>query len=243
MNTSNLHRLVVDLKSFSSAERKKSNEWFFKTGKGEYGEGDVFIGVRVPDIRKVAKKYWKELSLHEIGEIISSEIHEVRLCALEILDFQYQKAPDLSSKEAIFQFYLSHIQYVNNWDLVDGSAGYIVGDFLYNHGFGNIDLLRQFAVSENLWKRRIAVVSCQYFINKGSSKEILEIAELVKQDKEDLIQKALGWMLRETFKRVGENVIRNFLEENATTLPRTTLRYTIEKMSPDERKYWLGRKQ
>jgi len=236
-----LSHVLQDLKAKSSSQRKKTNKWFFKTGKGQYGEGDIFIGVSVPDVRSVAKKYFKEISLISIGKILKSKIHEERLLALEMLIMKYEKVGGKEQRE-IFKFYLNNLKYVNNWDLVDTSASYIVGDYLYNFENKNFMLLKKLANSKNLWEKRVAIVACYYFIKQKSSKEILEIAEIVKGDKHDLLQKALGWMLRETYKNVDEGVVRNFLKENIKTLPRTTLRYAIEKMDLLERKKWLSLK-
>jgi 3-methyladenine DNA glycosylase AlkD len=236
-----IDKIISELKSKSSTQRKKVNEWFFKTGPGQYGEGDIFIGVTVPDCRTIAKKYFKEISLQEVGELLKSKIHEERLCALHILVYKYEKG-DVKSKKEIFKFYLKNKEYINNWDLVDTSASYIVGDYLFNYSNKDISLLFKLAKSKHLWSKRIAIVSCFYFIKQKSSKEILQIAELVKNDKHDLLQKALGWMLREVYKNVDEGMVRKFLQDNIKTLPRTTLRYAIEKMDVRERKIWLAKK-
>ncbi len=229
-----------DLKSKSSLARKKSNEWFFKTGKGEYGEGDIFIGVTVPGVRQVAKKYYKEISLTDLQTILHSKIHEERLLALIILVMKYQKATDKKQKQTFFKFYLKNLKWVNNWDLVDTSASYIVGDYLFNFLNRDFTLLKKLAKSKKLWEKRVGIVSCFYFIKNKSCVEILEVAEILKNDKHDLLQKALGWMLREVYKNVNEGVVREFLGKEIKTLPRTTLRYTIEKMDLQERKRWLA---
>ncbi len=236
-----IEKIKKEIKEKSSPQRKKVNEWFFKTGKGEYGEGDIFIGVSVPECRIIAKKYLKKISLKEAGEILKSKIHEERLLALHILVYKYEKSGGIVQKE-IFNFYLKNLIYINNWDLVDTSASYIVGNYLFNFERKNISLLLKLAKSKNLWAKRIAIVSCFYFIKQKSAKEILEIAELVKNDKHDLLQKALGWMLREVYKNIDESFVRKFLQENIKILPRTTLRYSIEKMDLQERKIWLSKK-
>jgi len=236
-----INKIISELKSKSSAQRKKVNEWFFKTGPGEYGEGDIFIGVSVPDGRKIAKKYFNDIDLQEVGGLLQSKIHEERLCALHILVYKYTQADEKSKKE-IFKFYLKNTDNINNWDLVDTSASYIVGDYLYNYADRDISILLKLVKSKHLWSKRVAIISCFYFIKQKSSKEILQIAELVKNDKHDLLQKALGWMLREVYKNVDEGVVRKFLEVNIKTLPRTTLRYTTEKMDVRERKMWLAKK-
>jgi 3-methyladenine DNA glycosylase AlkD len=189
-------------------------------------------------VRKVAKKYFKDVTLAEVKEILQSEVHEERLLALVILVYKYEKG----AQKEIYIFYLKNLKYVNNWDLVDTSAPRVIGDYLYNFENKNISTLIKLAKSKNLWKKRVAIVSCLFFIVKGkSAKEILQIAEIVKQDKRDLLQKALGWMLREVYKNVDEGLIRKFLQENIKTVPRTTLRYAIEKMDPLERRLWLAK--
>lgn len=236
-----MEKIKKDLKDKSSEQRKKVNEWFFKTGIGQYGQGDIFIGVSVPDSRKIAKKYFKNISLIELQKLLQSEIHEERLCALHILCLKYEKEEE-KDKKNFFKFYLKNVKCVNNWDLVDTSAPRIIGDFLFNFEDKNIDLLLRLAKSKRLWEKRIAIVSCMYFIDKGkSAREILQIAEIVKNDKHDLLQKALGWMLREVYKNVDQGVVRKFLQDNVKTLPRITLRYAIEKMDPVERKLWLSK--
>lgn len=234
-----IEKIEKDLNKLASLQRKKSNEWFFKTGVGQYGHGDVFMGVSVPDSRKVAKKYFKNVSFADLQKLLESKIHEVRLCALHILVYKYEKG----EHKQIFRFYLKNLKYVNNWDLVDTSAPQIVGGYLANFEKLNIDILHKLAKSKKLWEKRVAIVSCMYFIvKKKSAKEILQIAQIVKQDKHDLLQKALGWMLREVYKNVDQGLVRKFLQENIQTLPRTTLRYAIEKMDPLERKLWLSKK-
>lgn len=231
-----------ELKKLSTLQRKNANKWFFKTGKGDYGEGDVFIGVSVPNVRTVAKKYFKEIKFVELQKLLRSSVHEERLCALIILCYKYEgKNSDKNSKEKVFNFYFKNLNFVNNWDLVDVTSSKIVGHYLYNFENKNIDLLLKLANSEKLWEKRIAIVSCMYFINKGkSAKEILQIAEILKSDKHDLLQKALGWMLREVYKNVDQGLVRKFLKENIKILPRVTLRYSIEKMDFLERKKWLA---
>jgi len=206
---------------------------FFKTLPGQYGEGDVFIGVVVPEVNKIAKIFYKDINL--------KEIHEERLCALKILVLKYEKG-DEKEKRQIVKFYLANRKFVNNWDLVDTSAHYILGNYLYNFDNKNIEILKKLATSKNLWDRRISIIACFYFIYHKESKQLLQIAELVKNDKHDLMHKALGWMLREVYKRADESVVRKFLEKNIKLLPRTTLRYAIEKMDLSERKIWLAKK-
>ena len=225
--------VINELKILATEDRRKSNEWFFKTNKGEYGYGDIFLGVRMPDIRKVAKKFSPKIALKELTELIQSPIHEVRLCALIILVNQYKKG-NLSK---IFEYYIRQINFINNWDLVDSSAPYIVGDYLYNNP-DERSILFEFVHSENLWVRRISIVSTFTLIKNNQFNETLQIAKILLNDKHDLIHKAVGWMLREVYKR-DQDLIRTFLKQNYAQLPRTTLRYAIERMDEVERLLFL----
>ena len=225
--------VINELKILATEDRRKSNEWFFKTNKGEYGYGDIFLGVRMPDIRKVAKKFSPKITLKELTELIQSPIHEVRLCALIILVNQYKKG-NLSK---IFEYYIRQINFINNWDLVDSSAPYIVGDYLYNNP-NERSILFEFVHSENLWVRRISIVSTFTLIKNNQFNETLQIAKILLNDKHDLIHKAVGWMLREVYKR-DQDLIRTFLKQNYAQLPRTTLRYAIERMDEVERLLFL----
>ena len=221
------------LKTLAAEERRKVNEWFFKTGKGEYGYGDIFLGVTAPEIRRIAKKFSHEISLKELTELIRSPIHEVRLCALIILVNKYKK----ENSDKIYQYYMDHLTAINNWDLVDSSAPYIVGDYLYKHPEKS-KILIDFSHSVNLWVRRISIVSTFTFIKNNEFNTTLEIAKLLLNDNHDLIHKALGWMLREIYKR-DERIIKRFLRQNYAQIPRTTLRYAIERMDKEERLLYL----
>ena len=225
--------VINELKILATEDRRKSNEWFFKTNKGEYGYGDIFLGVRMPDIRKVAKKFSPKITLKELTELIQSPIHEVRLCALIILVNQYKKG----NFSKIFEYYIRQINFINNWDLVDSSAPYIVGDYLYNNP-DERSILFDFVHSENLWVRRISIVSTFTLIKNNQFNETLQIAKILLNDKHDLIHKAVGWMLREVYKR-DQDLIRTFLKQNYAQLPRTTLRYAIERMDEVERLLFL----
>jgi len=225
--------VINALKLSATEERRKVNEWFFKTGKGEYGYGDIFLGATVPDIRRIAKKFSQEISLQELTKLIQSPIHEVRLCALIILVNKYKK----KDYDRIYQYYLKHISSVNNWDLVDTSAPHIVGDYLYKNPEKS-KILLEFSHSENLWIRRISIVSTFAFINNNEFKKTLEISKLLLNDHHDLIHKAVGWMLREIYKK-DEHLIKRFLRQNYAQIPRTTLRYTIERMDKKERLSYL----
>ncbi len=197
--------VVNALKLVATEERRKVNEWFFKTGKGEYGYGDIFLGVTMPNIRRIAKKFSQEISLKELNELIQSPIHEVRLCALIILVNKYKK----EDSEKIYQYYMKHLTAINNWDLVDSSAPYIVGDYLYKHP-EKTTILFDLVRSDNLWIRRISIISTFTFIRNNQFKPTLDLAKLLLEDNHDLIHKALGWMLREIYKR-DSDLIRKFL--------------------------------
>ena len=225
--------VINALKTLATEERRKVNEWFFKTGKGEYGYGDIFLGVTAPDIRRIAKKFSQEISLQELTELIRNPIHEVRLCALIILVNKYKK----ENSDKIYQYYMAHLTAINNWDLVDSSAPYIVGDYLYKHPEKS-KILIDFSHSENLWVRRISIVSTFTFIKNNEFNTTLKIAKLLLNDNHDLIHKALGWMLREIYKR-DERIIKRFLRQNYSQIPRTTLRYAIERMDTEERLLYL----
>ena len=226
--------VVHELSAVSSAEKAKASAWFFKTGKGEYGEGDRFVGVTVPAQRTIARKF-KTLSLKEVAKLLESPIHEHRLTALFILVGQYTKGDEGVKKPAV-DCYLANIDHVNNWDLVDSSAPYVLGDWFRTHP---TPLLLHFAKSDNVWHRRIAVLTTFGFIKNGDFTDALSIAEILVFDSHDLIQKAVGWMLREIGNR-NLPVERKFLDRYAATMPRTCLRYAIEKFPETERKKYLN---
>jgi 3-methyladenine DNA glycosylase AlkD len=209
---------------------------YFKTGPGQYGEGDIFIGVRIPQIRSVCKKYNK-LQINEVQKLLDSKVHEHRMAALIILVAQYRSA-DASFKELIYEQYLKNVykNRINNWDLVDLSALYIVGEHLQNRPR---DLLFSLAKSENLWQRRVALLSSFNFIKSGDSTTSIELAEYLLYDNEDLIQKAVGWMLREIGKRCDKKILLTFLDKHAHDMPRTTLRYSIEHLSTEQKQHYL----
>lgn len=222
------------LKSLSDLARAKSSAWFFKTGPGQYGEGDIFIGLTVPQVRSVVKEA-RGLPLEEIEKLLHSHLHEERLTALLILVAQFQKADENLQKKFV-DFYLKNTNHVNNWDLVDSSAAQILGAYLENRPRA---ILEKLAKSSLLWERRIAMISTFHFIRLGESKDAFKIATLLLGDKEDLMHKAVGWMLREVGKNSGEDVLKSFLTKNYSKIPRTTLRYAIERFPEKERKAWL----
>lgn len=208
---------------------------FFKTGPGEYGEGDIFIGVTVPMVRKVATEYYDKLTPRQIKALAASPVHEYRLTALLMMECLYRKSRDEAGRKAVIDMYLSSLDHINNWDLVDLTAPKILAPWLEN---GDRGLLYELSESGDLWRERIAIVTCLAFIRKGDFDDILRIAERHLGHKHDLIHKAIGWMLREVGKR-DEEAMTRFLEEHYDRLPRTSLRYAIERMEPSRRKKWL----
>lgn len=224
-----LEKLKKELYDSADVELAKNLQRFFKTGKGEYGEGDVFLGIKVPVQRGIAKKYL-DISLDEIQNLLDSEIHEHRFIGLIILLEKYKKEP-----KKIFDFYIKNSKRINNWDLVDVSCHKIVGEFLSDK---DRKILYEFANSENLWERRIAIVSSFAFIEKDEFDDAIVIARILLKDEHDLIHKAVGWVLREIGKKELK-LLENFLMENYDELPRTTLRYAIEKFEEEKRKRFL----
>ena len=233
---SSLTQLKKELKKIASPKQAKILQRFFKTGKGEYGEKDIFLGIKVPEQRKVADKF-RELSLENIAELLNSKIHEYRMTALFILIKQYQKANECE-KKIIFNFYLKNIKDINNWDLVDLSAPKIVGDYLLDKPR---DVLYKLARSKNLWERRIAIISNWIIIRNNEFDDTLKIAKILLNDKHDLIHKAVGWMLREVGKR-DQKIEEEFLQKYYLKMPRVMLRYAIEKFSEQKRKFYLRKK-
>lgn len=228
------HDFSLALKALATPDRAKNAAWFFKTGPGQYAEGDQFVGVTVPDTRKLAKQF-KNLPFSELNLLLSSPLHEERLGALLILIEQFKKADEEAQKN-IVDFVLAHKKHINNWDLVDASAPYIIGPYFWKR---NRQLLIDLAQSKNLWERRIAMISCFYFIRQKESGFALQIAEMLLEDKHDLMHKAVGWMLREIGKNCGRDVLTKFLARHYAKLPRTSLRYAIEHFPDTERKAWL----
>ena len=203
---------------------------FFKTGKGQYGEGDVFWGIRVPQTRKVAKEF-KQISFGELKKVLRHPVHEIRLCGLLILVEQFKKAKEEDRKK-IIDFYLSSTQYINNWDLVDLSCYHILGTYLLDKPR---DIMYSLAKSSNMWEQRIAIVGTWAFIRKQEYQDTLDIAVMLLDHPHDLIHKAIGWMLREISKR-DENVMLDFIKIHYEKMPRTALRYAIERLPEVERK-------
>ncbi len=247
----NLNKLRQRLRRRANPKRALVLKSFFKTGPGEYGEGDVFIGIDVPTLRSIAKRF-ACLKLPDLAALLASNIHEERLIALLILVNQYQKAPE-TQKKKIFNFYLRNLKFVNNWDLVDLTAPHLAGHYLCeirarHSSTGSesratsrdaLPLLTRLARSKNLWERRVSIVSTLYFIRKGDSAHVRRIAKMLLNDSHDLIHKAAGWMLREMGKR-DQSVLEKFLGKHAHQMPRTMLRYAIERFPENKRKKYLN---
>ncbi len=234
MPDSAIDSLLTELGAAANPARAESSVWFFKTGKGQYGEGDQFLGVRVPMQRKIALRY-RDLPEKAVKKLLASKIHEQRLVALEILVAQFEAATP-QEKTAIYNFYLANTARVNNWDLVDGSAPYIVGEYLLTRPRG---ILRKLAKSQSVWERRIAIVATFAFIRAGQTADTFAIAKMPLKDEHSLIHKAVGWALREAGKKSPDE-LNEFLRENYGSLPRTSLRYAIERFKPAERERFLA---
>lgn len=223
------------LKRFADPVRATLSQRYFKTGPGQYAEGDRFIGVTVPLQRSIVQKF-RHISLPEIKKLLVSKIHEERLTALLLLVYQYENGTP-ETRKAIYKIYLGHTEHINNWDLVDSSAPYIVGPWLDSQTDGR-PALEKLAASKLIWERRIAVLATFYYIKAGQFDLSLRLAEQLMQDPHDLIHKAVGWMLREIGKR-DISVLRQFLNANYHRMPRTMLRYAIERFDATERQRYL----
>lgn len=238
------NKILKEILSHKNHEKAKILSGFFKTGKGQYGEGDLFLGIIVPVSRKIAVKYG-DISLVEVSKLISNKYHEVRLISLLILVHKYKSSPrsDLGEKKKIVDFYLANTRYINNWDLVDLSAHYILGDYLniVRQDLTTKIILEKLAKSKNMWERRIAIISTFAFIYKGESEWTIRIIKILLNDSHDLIQKACGWMLREVGKRVSEQKLIGFLDIYSNKMPRTMLRYSIERLPEKKRKFYLNK--
>jgi len=228
-----LSQLKKDLKKAGNKKQAKLLQRFFKTGKGEYGEGDIFLGIKVPIQREISKKYCG-LNLPKIQDLLNSKIHEHRLVALIILVNKYKKA-DEREKARIFNFYLKNTKKINNWDLVDTSAHKIVGDFLLDK---KRKILYDLAESKNLWEKRISIISTFAFIDNHEFDDSLRISRILLKDEHDLIHKAVGWALREIGKK-DQKVEEKFLKQYYKKMPRTMLRYAIERFEEKKRLRYL----
>lgn len=211
---------------------------YFKTGEGEYGAGDTFIGIRVPAIRAICKKF-KDLPLPEIEKLLASHVHEHRVAAVILLANQFASGP-VDTQKQIFDVYIKNVYEgrINNWDIVDISAEFIIGEYLRDKPR---DLLFEMAKSDNIWQRRVAILSAFQFVKSGDASTTLALAEILLHDPHDLIQKAVGWMLREVGKRCDESLLLLFLEKNAKIMPRTMLRYAVERLSSEQKARFMAR--
>ena len=232
--------VIKELKALAKPNKARDLQRFFKTAPGDYAEGDIFLGVMVPQNRKVAKKY-SDLSLSEIKKLTDSDFHEVRFCGLLILVSQFERAKTRTLQKRYFDFYLRQLKagQINNWDLID-VTGVRMGRYLVDEKSALLTL-KKLARSKNLWQRRMSVIFTFAFQKVGDPYPTLTMADLLLKDKHDLIHKAVGWALRELGKKDGP-LLRNYLKVNAHKMPRTMLRYSIEKFSPSERKRWLSYK-
>lgn len=228
-----------ELHKFANGEDALFLQGFFKTGEGQYGDGDIFIGVRMGPVRSTAKQF-NTLPLSEIQKLLDSEVHEHRMTGLIILTLQYPKA-DEAGQQKIYHFYLANVYEgrVNNWDLIDVTCTRVIGEHLISRPR---DILFELARSDDLWQRRVSIISSAAFINQGDPGTTLELAEILLSDEHDLIQKAVGWMLREVGKRCDRAILLDFLDKHSHEMPRTMLRYSIEHLPPEQRAHYLSQK-
>ncbi len=233
MNT--YKKIHQQLENCSTKERAIISQKFFKTGKGEYGEGDCFLGVSVPVQRMIAKKFHKDCDAKTVEKLLDSIFHEERLTGIFILVIKYNEASKTNTERQWLDLYLNKLHRVNNWDLVDSSAHLILGRSLLDK---ERTLLYEYAKSDNIWENRVAIIATLYFIRKNDVKDILALSKIMLSHKHDLIHKAAGWMLREAWQKKPA-AIEDFLDDHTTSMPRTMLRYTIEKMPEKLRKHYL----
>lgn len=230
--------LIMELQSQKDEAQAINLSRFFKTAEGQYGYGDKFLGITVPIQRDIVKKYYKDINLEEIDSLLHNEYHEVRLSSLLLLTYK-MKNSSFDEQTKIVDLYLKNTKYINNWDLVDLSASQIIGSYLHDN---NLDrrILYDLAASSDLWEQRIAIISTHYFIKNNEFEDIINISKILLQSKQDLIQKAIGWMLREVGKK-NYDVLYNFLLEYSKQMPRTMLRYAIEKFDSKTREMFMKR--
>lgn len=235
-----LSQILKDLKKIENKEVAEKCQRFFKTGKGEYGEGDQFVGIRNPDLRKISQTYYQYLDLNKTENLLKSKIHEYRLLALFILVKKFEKAKnDEIIRKKIFNLYLKNLTQANNWDLIDSSAHKIIGAYLIDKPR---DILYKLAKSQNLWKKRAAIMATFTLIMQNDYQDALKISEILLKDKHDLIHKAVGWMLREIGNRNPKKE-ETFLNKHYQTMPRTMLRYAIEKFPKAKREKYMKKTQ
>ena len=233
-----LLRIQLEARSCRNKEKELVLKRFFKTAKGEYGEGDKFLGLVSAQIHHIVKR-WSDLPISDCIKLLHSSYHEERMIALQILGLKYKKTMLESEKTKIFQIYINNTKYINNWDLVDVNVEHVIGEYLYNKDKA---LLYNFARSTLLWERRISIISTFTYIKRGEPEHTLQIAKILLKDKHDLIHKAVGWMLREVGKRCDENILTEFLDTYCLLMPRTMLRYSIERLPKEKYYYYLNLK-
>lgn len=233
---SRLAELEREARRLARPSKAKASSWFFRTGVGEYGDGDQFLGLTVPDQRRLVRKY-RDLPLSDVRRLLRSPYHEHRLMAVLWLGDQFRRGNE-KQQAAIVRLYLASTRYINNWDIVDSSAPHILGNFFLTRSRARLTRL---AKSQQLWERRIAIIATQTFIRHGEFQDTIKIAAILVNDQHDLIQKAVGWMLREVGDR-DRKLEERFLRRFAARMPRTMLRYAIEKFPPADREHWLARK-
>lgn len=232
-------RIKEEILALKNPEKIKIYQGFFKTGQGEYGEGDVFLGLTVPQTRGLVKKYAPTMTLDDVDTLLADKHHEVRLAGVLILVYFAQQK--IYSLKELARFYMQHVSGINNWDLIDTSSEHIIGPYI-QHELAHeerVDFITQCIASSNLWINRIIVLASFHQIKQGNGKLTIYIAERMLSHKHDLIHKAIGWMLREVGKRCSLEELRGFLDQYAQEMPRTMLRYAIEKMSPEERQKYM----
>lgn len=240
--TQNAKKIIAELKGMSNPAKAQTLQRFFKTGPGEYGEGDLFLGLTNPQIRIIVKTFKKDIKLDDLDQLIKNPYHEIRLTGLLLLVelFKLNKNNQIQLKQ-IINYYLTHSNFLNNWDLVDLTAYKILGEYLRLSSATQINkTLLKLARSHQLWERRIAIISTFSFIKHHNFDPTLNLTKILIQDPEDLMHKAVGWMLREVGKR-DQTVLENFLKEHYCAMPRTMLRYAIERLSPEKRQFYLSK--
>lgn len=234
------NKIIEELKIIANNDDAIFLQRFFKTGKGEYGEGDKFLGIRNPATRKVAKKYYKQITNKELQDLLSSQWHEIRLCALVMMNYLMEsKIISQNRKDQLYELYLSNIDTsINNWDLVDISAPHVVGEYLINNSDKSI--LQKLAQG-SLWQKRVAIISTFAFIRENDLGDATLLCQKLMYEEHDLLHKAVGWTMREIGKK-DKDILLKMLDENAAYMPRTALRYSLEKLTSEEKKYYMNMK-
>lgn len=237
MNGKQLNAIKKELDAQADPVRASHSLRFFKTGPGQYGEGDVFIGITMPALRKVCKNY-RDLSIADLRELLASKVHEHRMAAVVIMADVFKKSSP-TRQDDIYNLYMQGLRknQINNWDIIDVSCPHIIGEYLLDKP---ADPLYDLAKSDHLWSKRVAIISTFMFLKYGNATDTIRISEILLHDAHDLIQKAVGWALREVGKTAGEETLTVFLDKHAGCMPRTMLRYSIEKLSTKQRQHYLA---